>query len=362
MMIAGAKSLTYAAEIFQPGRLPSLWIRTAAGPRMGFGHLRRSLVIAEALRDCCRTLFLLDPDDVWSRQHLEEQSFDFYSVGMETAWDSFPDPAAILIDTRLPGGLSSLITRARVRCIPIVSIHDMGLNMLPSDTVIDGSVVPLNSKAAYPGTKVFAGADYMVLDPIYRILYLQNKPVREHIRSVVINLGGGNSGKYYWKVLKGLKLWNREIDVIGVPGFVSWGQEVFAQSDWKPLHFRWEKRNFERLLFEADLAITAGGIAAYEALCTGTPLLALSYDRFQKATVRRLKRSGACMDLGLGEELVPDALAGTLSDIDADIALRKRLSANGKKIVDGQGVERVAQILRESMSNGDRHHYKAQSA
>lgn len=361
-MIAGAKSLTYAAEKLQQGCLPSLWIRTAAGPRMGFGHLRRSLVIAEALRDWCRALFLLDPDDIWSRQHLEEQNFGFYSVGIETAWDNFPDPAAILIDTRLPGGLNSLIIRARARRVPVLSIHDLGLNMLASDKVIDGSVVPLNPQNVFPGTKIFSGADYMVLDPIYRILHLQNKAIRERIQSVVINLGGGNSGKYYWKVLKGLKLWNREIDVIGVPGFVSWGQEVFAQNDWSPLRFRWEKRNFERLLFEADLAITAGGIAAYEALCCGTPLLALSYDRFQRATIRRLKRSGACVDLGLGEGLVPDALADILSEVDADPAMRERLSANGKKIVDGQGVERVAQILRESIYGGPRPIYKVRSA
>jgi spore coat polysaccharide biosynthesis predicted glycosyltransferase SpsG len=349
MMITSAKSMTFVPQIFPSAGLSSLWIRTAASPQMGFGHLRRTLVIAEALRDCCAPVFILDAEDVWSRGHLQDQNWDCFSCGVEEAWESLPDPAAILIDTRLSHGLNGLISSARHRGIPVISIHDLGLNMLPSDKVIDGSIVPLDRAIASPETKYFSGAEYMVLDPIYRILSLQDKPNREEIQSVYVNLGGGNSGQFYWKVLKGLKLWGREVEVVGVPGFVSWGQEVLAKSDWSPLRFRWESHNVERSLFQADLAITAGGISAYEALCTGTPLLALSYDRLQKTTVRRLNRLGACVDLGLGDELLPDRLAGILSRMEADCAMRKELSRRGRGLVDGQGAERVAQIIRQSV-------------
>jgi spore coat polysaccharide biosynthesis predicted glycosyltransferase SpsG len=349
MILTSAKTMTFMPQLFPASGFSSLWIRTAASPQIGFGHLRRTLVIAEALRDCCMPVFLLDPQDVWSKGHLKDQNCDLFDGGIENAWDILPDPAAILIDTRLPHGLNELISRARNRGIPVISIHDLGLNMLPSDIIIDGSIVPLDQSVTYRNARSFSGAEYMVLDPIYRILSLQEKTIQEKIRTIYINLGGGNSGQYYWKVLKGLKLWGREIEVIGVPGFVSWGQEVLAKIDWGPLHFRWESRDIERLLFNADLAITAGGISAYEALCTGTPLLALSYDRLQKRTVRRMSRSCACIDLGLGEELVPDRLAGILAGIDVDCTNRKTLSRRGRNLVDGLGSERVAQIMRQSI-------------
>jgi UDP-2,4-diacetamido-2,4,6-trideoxy-beta-L-altropyranose hydrolase len=349
MMLTSAKTMTFVPQIFPSAGLSSLWIRTAASPKMGFGHLRRTLVIAETLRDCCAPVFILDPEDVWSRGHLQDQNCDCFGGGIEEAWASLPDPAAILIDTRLSHGLDALISSARHRGIPVISIHDLGLNMLSTDKVIDGSIVPLHLPMASSETKYFSGTEYMVLDPIYRILSLQNKPDHENIQSVYVNLGGGNSGQYYWKVLKGLKLWGREVEVVGVPGFVAWGQEVLAKSDWSPLHFRWESRDIERHLFQADLAITAGGISAYEALCTGTPLLALSYDRLQKTTIRRLHRLGACVDLGLGDELLPDNLAGILSRMETDCAMRKELSRRGRGLVDGQGAERVAQIIRQSV-------------
>ena len=350
-MLASAKTMTIAPQLPQLADMSRLWIHTASSPRMGFGHLRRSLVIAESLQDYCTPVFILDPDDVWSRQHLEDKSYECFSRGVEEAWDLLPEPAAILLDTRLSSGLNALIAVAKSRRIPVISIHDLGLNNIHSDVFIDGSIVPPNPDSLYPDTKYFTGTEYMILDPIYRILSLQNKVIGKQIRSVFVNLGGGNSGKFYWKVLKGLKLWSRELEVIGVPGFVSWGQEVLAKSDWSPLHFRWEGCDFERLLFQADLAITAGGISAYEVLCTGTPLLALSYDHLQRITVKRLSRLGACIDLGLGEEMIPDTLAQTLNILESDISRRRTASLNGRRIVDGEGASRVARIIRQSVSD-----------
>jgi spore coat polysaccharide biosynthesis predicted glycosyltransferase SpsG len=349
MLLSSAKTMTVSPQNSRCAGLPSIWIRTSASPKLGFGHFRRSLVLAEALRDCCTPVFLLDPDDSWSQAHLEKQNCGFFSGGIETAWEALPAPAAVLVDTRLLGGLDRLITAAKTRGIPVISIHDLGLNILPSNIIVDGSIAPADAGSVNADAKYFFGTDYMILDPIYRVLYLQSKPIREKIRSVFVNLGGGISGRYFSKVLEGLQLWAREVEVIGVPGFASWGQESMAQKDWGPLIFHWENRGIEPLLFQSDLAITAGGIAAYEALCAGTPLLALSYDSLQQITIKKLSDLEACIDLGLGDELAPMKLAGILSGIDTDVEKRKLLSSHGRQIVDGQGSERVARIIRQSI-------------
>jgi spore coat polysaccharide biosynthesis predicted glycosyltransferase SpsG len=291
----------------------------------------------------------LDPDDSWSREHLQNRKYEFFSTGIEKAWELLPDPAAILIDTRLAGGLDSLITMAATRKIPVISIHDLGLNMLPSNIIIDGSIAPADGRSLHAEATYYTGTDYMILDPVYRGLYLQNRTTREKIQSIFINLGGGNSAKYYSKVLESLLLWGREVEVIGVPGFTSWGQEKFAQKYLSPLRFRWEDQHVERHLFRADLAITAGGIAAYEALCAGTPLLALSYDHLQQITIRRLRDLEACIDLGPGDEVSPMELSGILSRIETDADKRRLLSCHGRQIVDGQGCERIARIIRQSI-------------
>jgi spore coat polysaccharide biosynthesis predicted glycosyltransferase SpsG len=349
MQISSDKTMTALPQNSQSAGSPDLWIRTAASPKLGFGHLRRSLVLAEELKDCCTPLFLLDYDDSWSKGQLEKASFGYFNGGVDKAWEVLPDPVAILIDTRLAGGLDRLLAVAKTRRIPVISIHDLGLNMLPSDIIVDGSIASADGYATHVDAEYYTGTDYMILSPAYRGLYLQNRPIRKKIRSIFVNLGGGYSGKYFLKVLEGLQLWAREVDVIGVPGFTAWGQELMAQKNWSPLHFRWENRDIEQNLFHSDLAITSGGIAAYEALCAGTPLLALSYDHLQQITIRRLSSLEACIDLGLGDELDPAKLAEVLSPIETDVHKRRRLSCHGRQIVDGKGFERVAQIIRQSI-------------
>ena len=112
------------------------------------------------------------------------------------------------------------------------------------------------------------------------------------------------------------------------------------------MRFRWESQRIEEHLAHADVAITAGGIAAYEALCAGIPLLALSYDSLQQSTITTLARLNACVDLGPGNQLDPESLAAMLSPMESDIEKRRTLSEKGQGIVDGLGAERVVQIIR----------------
>jgi UDP-2,4-diacetamido-2,4,6-trideoxy-beta-L-altropyranose hydrolase len=347
MIPSCAKTLTVARQGIHLDGQPYLWIRTAAGPRIGFGHLRRCMILAQSLHDCSTPLFLLDPQDRWSREQLTDQGYEFCCEELDKAWLLFSDPSAILIDTRLTDGLDLLIAKARSREIPVISIHDLGLNPLSSDIVIDGSIAPGSFQNAFRNAEIFRGADYMILDPVLQHLHQKRRQIRNKIQSVVINLGGGNSQAFFSKILEGLKLWAQEVAVVGIRGFVRWGQDRLEQMDWRPIHFRWESTSPYQFLMNADIAITAGGLSAYEALCTGTPLLALSYDPLQQTTVHAMAGAGACIDLGPGEDLNPIRLSETLARLDADHDERARISLNGRKIVDGFGAERVSSIIRK---------------
>jgi spore coat polysaccharide biosynthesis predicted glycosyltransferase SpsG len=345
-MITSAKSLTDIQGIPEPSEKATLWVCTGAGPKMGFGHLRRSMALAHSLLDCCNPLFLIDSQDQCSREQLQALGFSYYIQDLKRIWSVLPKPAAILIDTRNPYRMDQLITDANSRKIPVASIHDLGLNPLPSDVVIDGSILPRFDKSIKNAIQ-YGGTPYMVLNPEFRALHEQEKPIRENIETVFINLGGGDSKEYFLKVLEGLKLWGRSMKVTGAPGFASWGQESIACMDWHPLDFSWEKGSISPILSLADLAITAGGLAAYEALCSGTPLMALSYDEYQQSAIRALSESGACIDLGPGDNLNPSHLPEKLAALECSLMERNQLSWRGREIVDGLGAQRVSQVIRD---------------
>ena len=199
MPISSAKTLTVAELKPVFPKTKSLWIRTAAGPKTGFGHLKRCLILARTRQDCCTPLFLVDNEDCWSVQQLAEGNWNYYSGKLEEIWSRMPDPACILIDTRLSTGLNDLIATAKGRRIPVISIHDMGLNPLPADIVIDGSIAARICDPLLQNSEHFQGPQFMVLDPLYGRFHGQPKEIPERIRSVFINLGGGNSKRFfYW--------------------------------------------------------------------------------------------------------------------------------------------------------------------
>jgi spore coat polysaccharide biosynthesis predicted glycosyltransferase SpsG len=349
-MISSAKSLTDLPEYSGRSKKYCLWVRTSAGPQIGFGHLKRTVTLAQSLIDCCQPIFLIDSQDCWSQERLANIGFRYFTGDLDRTWSALPKPVAILIDTRISKGLDRLIADANDRKIPVASIHDLGLNPVPSDILIDGSISPLFEKSQ-PNAVFYGGTPYMVLDPEYRSLHQKKKQIQNKIKSVFINLGGGDSKRYFVKVLKGLKRWNNALEVIGAPGFAHWGQEDLESKDWRPLAFRWETGSIGKCLYQADLAITAGGLAAYEALCAGTPLMALSYDNYQQIAITALSKAGACISLGSGNDLDPSRLPDMLDALELNIIERNHLSTRGRLLVDGLGAQRVSQVIRDLIFN-----------
>ena len=353
MTTISAKKLTVETSVCknepESGELPLLWIQTAAGPQIGFGHLRRCMILAEELRGRVRAFFVLRPDDRWSAVPLKEQGFEYQNVDISELWhDSAIHPNAIFIDTRLSDGLAAFILKAQEKDIPVLSLHDLGLNPLRSDIAFDVSIAGA-SFGKLPAYMTFQGSEYMVLDPALHVPSRMSLRAGDEIRSIFVGLGGGDARKYFSRVLNGLQIWaaetKRDVLVTGMRGFVDWGQDDFNEETLRPLRFRWECGSAAGVLRNSDLAITSGGLSAYEALCSGTPLLALSWDSLQQKTIDLIAKARACVNLGAGDDLTPELLAEQLKKIDGNVGARVSMARNGMKIVDGLGAKRVADII-----------------
>ena len=338
------------------GGMSTFWIHTGAGPQTGFGHLGRCMILAGELRDCAKAVFVLRPEDCWSGKSLMARGFEYRNIDFSDLWRHRDiHPAAILIDTRFSTGLDAFIMTARENGIPVLSLHDLGLNPVRSDIAVDGSIKGARQRdlCDLPAQRIFAGADYMVLDPAFRELRRRPLHVGNEIRSIFIGLGGGDARNFYSLVLAGLRLWaagaEREIEVVAMRGFVEWGQDDFNEESLRPLRFRWESGSAAGFIGAVDLAVTSGGISAYEALCSGIPLFALSWDSLQQTTIDLMAEAGSCVSLGPGDDLAPEFLAGLLGKLDGDVAARKKMARRGMEIVDGRGAERVATILRREI-------------
>lgn len=104
-------------------------------------------------------------------------------------------------------------------------------------------------------------------------------------------------------------------------------------------------------MLRADLAITAGGISMFECACVGTPAIVVCAERFEVETAARFDAAGIVRNLGFGGDLQGNVLADEMISLMRSLEARKRMSALGKKAIDGRGAERVINLLRSRVAD-----------
>jgi spore coat polysaccharide biosynthesis predicted glycosyltransferase SpsG len=335
-------------DLSGPCGCADLWVHTGSSPSKGFGHLRRSMILARLLAEdpSVRITFVLTEHDQWSGGQIESAGFDVLRIGPRAVWPSGSSPAGLLVDVRGEEVSLPLVLEAGRKGIPVLSIHDLGLELLPSDILVDGSIAP---RAFGEASSVvsYLGPDYLVLDPQFAGVHERTRQFQDPIYRVLIAPGGGDARAYLPKILEGLRCSGIPLDVTALRGFSMRGQEDVESASQAPVRFRWAdpEESVPELCSQADLVVAAGGLSVYEALCAGTPAIAFAVDRFQHVTVASLAGLGACLDLGTGSELDPCDVAGGIRSLEGG-AERARLSARGRELVDGRGACRVAELLR----------------
>ena len=312
---------------------------TAAGPRIGFGHLVRCRSLARALgvepvvvlrcrpatrqRAAALGGVLVDVDGVAGLRRLK--------------------PSLVVIDDPSPAHAARWLVRARRAGVPVASVHDLGLAYIASDLLVDGGVRP---GAAPSGSTLMAGPAYAILDP--SIERARRTRRRARAGRVLVALGGGHhvlTAAAQLSAALARRLPHADVRV--ARGFAARGElPALAHATWIDA-----PGGLARELSEASVAVVAGGVTLYEACALGVPVVAVAVTAAQHRTVRALARQGAVIDGGrpplgaTGAEAVARAVVHLLTHRVS----RAEQARAARGIVDGKGAARVAARLRTLM-------------
>lgn len=99
-------------------------------------------------------------------------------------------------------------------------------------------------------------------------------------------------------------------------------------------------------LAQADMAIIAGGVTSWEALCIGVPTVILAIADNQVPSSRVLGQTGAAMFLGMFGEFDRSSASAKIAELARDRRRRQEMSAKANELVDGSGAGRVAGELK----------------
>lgn len=295
-----------------------LVVAQAGGP-YGTGHLRRQLVLAEALgyHDVAFASDLLD-------ERCQKIAADAGVAAVPLflaldAWDTPPD--LVVVDVADEDAVPTRVDELG----PLVVFENVG-RLSHAATLVINDLYGGDVRA-----QTLAGPRWAVLDPLLRLH--AHRPAAG-ARRVVVTFGGTDpAGMTQW-VCQALAREAVDVRVVAPPAGcmppVAGPRVDVVRDPVMPVE-----------LAEADLVVTSAGRTRLECACVGVPCVSIPVN---------LREAGHTPVPGVVQlpprwEVTPEQLRHTVAAVMKDVDLRRELSAAGRQAVDGRGVERVGHAI-----------------
>jgi len=336
-------------------------IRADANARMGTGHLMRCLALAQAWQARGgRATFVTACDSDGLLQRLRGEGFQVIELD-----ETYPDPdgwrttSRVLADhpdawVVLDGYHFDSACQRRVKEAghPLLVIDDMAhLDHYYADVVLNQNIHAAQlDYSCESDTRLLLGTDYVLLRREFWRWRGWEREIPDVARKVLVTLGGGDPDNQTLKVIHALQ----QVDVDGLEAIVVAGASNPHYHDLKSrvrdvpeMRLVHNVSNMPDLMAWADLAVTAGGSTCWEIALMGLPSVLMTLADNQQGIAEGLDKAGVSTSLGWYEQVTREQVGKTLSRLISDPSQRQQMSENGRKLVDGQGAERVVSALVE---------------
>jgi UDP-2,4-diacetamido-2,4,6-trideoxy-beta-L-altropyranose hydrolase len=236
----------------------------------------------------------------------------------------------------------------------ILSIEDCRLSEFSSDAaIIWNSNEPLKQdQKANDTCQVLTGTKYFICSPEFSSISIGSNRVRKKANRVLVCIGGSDPKGITLNIVKALKkkctvdaqvilgdgVSNNLLSDINVICGITSNISIIRKTN-----------SIAELLKWADIAIVGEGLMKCEAAIIGTPSFMISQFDHSSKPIAEFLRTGCSTHLGKADEIETIDIGGAITDLLNDFNRRKKMSANGIKNFDGQGMERVYQEVLEPL-------------
>jgi UDP-2,4-diacetamido-2,4,6-trideoxy-beta-L-altropyranose hydrolase len=340
-----------------------------AGPKVGGGHVMRSLTLAHALQDAGAACAFVAPPAVAAVLDAFGEGVARIETGDVTAAElvAFAAKAARDFDAVVVDhyGLSAPDHRVIAAGRPSLVIDDLADRPLAADLILDSG--PARQATDYdglapPGAELLLGPNHAPVRPAFAVLRkaaLARRADAPPVRRILVSLGltdvGGITGRVVdlaLPLLREMGIGEAALDVVlgaGAPSLASL-RDLAKIEPRLTLHV--DTQDMPRLTLEADLAIGAGGSSSWERCVLALPTLLLVLAANQREASAALARADAVLAVDVADPDFETAFAAELARLLDDPLLRDRLSAASAAVCDGRGAARVAAHFLDVIARG----------
>jgi UDP-2,4-diacetamido-2,4,6-trideoxy-beta-L-altropyranose hydrolase len=333
-------------------KVPTAIFRVDASPSIGSGHVRRCLVLAEALAaDGWSVAFACCAGTKEAVPSLARGRFAYRVVPAEHKGSTpLHDPAAdgcdlLVVDHYELDARFEHACRSWAKTILVIDDladrpHDCDilLDQTPGRPASDyTSLVPGNCT-------ILAGSQFALLDPRFRQAREQLGAPADQIRRVLVSFGGTDPAGATVRALEalGVAKLRAAVDVVLGTDNDNMGRirQLAAELD-PPAMVHVSVDDMAGLIASADMAIGAGGVSALERCCLGMPSIIITIADNQHKLAAELALAHAAENLGPLAGLSVRDIADAVVRAASDPAWRREMRAAALAIADGLGVARV---------------------
>jgi UDP-2,4-diacetamido-2,4,6-trideoxy-beta-L-altropyranose hydrolase len=345
----------------------TLIIRADATPDIGTGHVMRCLALAQAWQENGGdVVFISRCESETLRKRITAEGFGFSSL------DKFhPDPSDIEFTLAVLSKLK-IQTPKLETWIVIDGYHfdadyqkkikDAGYKILwiddyghathyHADLILNQNISADSSvyanRASY--TQLLMGTRYALLRREFKRWREWHREHPPAARKVLVTLGGGDPDNVTVKVVKAMQ----RIDLPGLEARIVSGpanphlallkNEIAPASNMQLLL---NAANMPELMAWADIAIAAGGSTNWELAFMGLPSIIFVLAGNQHEIAKGLHSVGSAINLGWYDQVTNDEIVHSIVSLLNSIQLRSHMSEVGRRLVNGEGTEKVLNALQ----------------
>lgn len=334
--------------------MESIIFRADGNIKLGLGHIVRCLALADVLKNTTPDIevtFITKYKE--GKKIIEDKKYEVIApIGDEIDQiRNLADENTLLLTDFLDTD-NLYISRIREATgLKVISIdNNTKLKKINADILINANVFDEGGKKVIGSTRYYLGPKYMILRKEFEGVHAEETYIKDKVQTILVMFGGTDPRGFTIKAANALQNIHGEvrINLIAGPAFPHNDKlnALLSETNRKFDSF-FSPENLIEIMKSADVAITAAGIALYELAALGVPSIVIPQAKHQEDIVKAFEKSGACINMGAypSNKMI---YKSTMMLMGSEL-VRKQLSENAKKLVDGGGTKRIVKLIQGEM-------------
>lgn len=339
-------------------------IRCIIESSKGHGNFTRALTLATSLKRQGYAITFLITSNIVIQSILKKKKFNFCLIPKKL---NSKNESIFLINFFKKNYFKLLIFDMREygenlskqlsKFIPTILIDDAFCKNAYSDIVINGSINEKFHKYNIKNkrTKLFLGSKFFMANENFLKNKMTNKKIiKKKKYTVLISIGGSDPNHLTLYIIKSIMhLSNIKSIIIVGPFFQNVLKIKNLIKNKKNIELKFSPEKIWNEFKKADVIISKSGITLYELAIMGIPTLCISSFKHEEPSAQKFMSENFLINLGMQKNIAKNQIGNQLVKLLDNVKKRKIMSTQGKKIVDGKGLNRVTKIIESFLSKSD---------